>query len=63
MNCDICGSEMRIKVSFNPKQRYRNKRETYICSCGYSTIKETDREKDIRLRDEGDFAKGYGKRN
>ena len=41
---------MIIKSLFDPKQRYRNKRQTYVCTCGYSTIKETEREKDIRLR-------------
>ena len=61
MNCDICGSGMSVKVSFRPKQRRRNKRETYVCTCGYSTIKETEREKDIRLRDESYFSKGYEK--
>lgn len=46
--CPICGSQMSIKVSFQGRKSYRNKRETYVCTCGYSTIKETRRERMIR---------------
>lgn len=47
-NCIICGQKMKEKVSFKGRKRYRNKRNTLVCDCGYSTIIETEREEDIR---------------
>ena len=47
-NCPVCGSKLNIKKSFKGRSMYRNKRETYVCSCGFSTIKETLREERIR---------------
>ncbi len=46
--CPICGSQMSLKASFQGRKGYRNKRTTYVCTCGYSTIKETRREEAVR---------------
>lgn len=46
--CPICGQKMEVKTSFKGRKMYRNKRKTYICKCGYSTIEETLREQGIR---------------
>lgn len=46
--CEICGEKLTEKLSFKTR-KYRNKRYTLICNyCGYSTILETNREKQIR---------------
>ena len=47
-NCPICGQKIVAKVSFKGRVMRRNKRKTYVCDCGYSTIEETDREKYTR---------------
>ena len=46
---------MELKTSFKGRGRYRNKRETYVCKCGYSTIKETEREEAIRTGKESGY--------
>ena len=47
-NCPICGQVMKEKISFNGRTMRRNKRKSYVCDCGYSTIIETGREEFTR---------------
>lgn len=50
MNCPICGSRLKTKVSFKVPNCTIDKRETLICdSCSFSTIKETNQERDVRV--------------
>jgi len=46
--CPLCGGELTLSVSFNGIKGHRQKRKTYKCSCGYSDIFETERERGIR---------------
>ena len=47
--CEICGTEMKVKLSFHGKKKHSQKREVWICPyCGYSTIKETYHEQMVR---------------
>jgi len=47
--CPLCGNKVKTKVSFKGRTRYRNRRSTQYCSCGWSKIIPTEREAMIEL--------------
>ena len=42
--CPLCGLKPKTKISFKGRTRYRNKRKTQYCQCGWSRIIPTERE-------------------
>jgi len=47
--CPLCGLVPITKESFKGRSRFRNKRKSQYCECGWSKIIPTQREAEIEL--------------